>query len=91
MGRSRDHEFATCDNEFVFVRCRACGLTYLRNRPAPHTLGIIYPSSYYRYAAFLGYEYIVRIDGDGQHPVEDLARLLAPIREGHPGRDQPDA
>ena len=54
VGRSRDHEFATCDNEFVFVRCRACGLTYLRNRPAPHTLGIIYPPSYYRYAAFLG-------------------------------------
>ncbi|AMY11634.1 putative S-adenosylmethionine-dependent methyltransferase [Luteitalea pratensis] len=54
VGRSRDHEFATCDNEFVFVRCRACGLTYLRNRPAPHTLGTIYPPSYYRYAAFLG-------------------------------------
>jgi 2-polyprenyl-3-methyl-5-hydroxy-6-metoxy-1,4-benzoquinol methylase len=54
VGRSRDHEFASCDNEFVFVRCRACGLTYLRNRPAPDTLGIIYPPSYYRYAAFLG-------------------------------------
>ena len=54
VGRSRDHEFATCTNEFVFVRCRGCGLTYLRNRPAPHTLGIIYPPSYYRYAAFLG-------------------------------------
>jgi 2-polyprenyl-3-methyl-5-hydroxy-6-metoxy-1,4-benzoquinol methylase len=54
VGRSRDHEFATCDNEFVFVQCRACGLTYLRNRPAPETLGIIYPPSYYRYAAFLG-------------------------------------
>lgn len=54
VGRSRDHEFGTCDNEFVFVQCRACGLTYLRNRPAPHTLGIIYPPSYYRYAAFLG-------------------------------------
>ena len=54
VGRSRDHEFATCDNTFVFVRCRACGLTYLRNRPAPDTLGVIYPPSYYRYAAFLG-------------------------------------
>lgn len=54
VGRSRDYEFATCDNEFVFVRCRQCGLTYLRNRPTPQTLGIIYPPSYYRYAAFLG-------------------------------------
>lgn len=54
IGRSRDYEFATCGNEFVFVRCRSCGLTYLRNRPAPHTLSLIYPPSYYRYAAFLG-------------------------------------
>ena len=51
---SRDYEFESCDNEFVFVCCRACGLTYLRNRPALDTLGIIYPPSYYRYAAFLG-------------------------------------
>ena len=54
VGRSRDYEFESCDNEFVFVCCRACGLTYLRNRPALDTLGIIYPPSYYRYAAFLG-------------------------------------
>ncbi len=54
VGRSRDYEFGTCSNEFVFVECRQCGLTYLKNRPALHTLGIIYPPSYYRYAAFLG-------------------------------------
>jgi glycosyltransferase involved in cell wall biosynthesis len=35
-----------------------------------------------RYAASLGYREIVRIDGDGQHPAEEIERLLAPIREG---------
>ena len=54
VGRSRDYEFETCSNEFVFVQCRHCGLTYLRNRPTTRMLGVIYPPSYYRYAAFLG-------------------------------------
>lgn len=76
VGRSRDHEFASCDNEFVFVRCRACGLTYLRNRPAPGTLGIIYPPSYYRYAAFLG-PVTTRLRGIVQGSRVRLIRRLA--------------
>ena len=35
-----------------------------------------------RYAARLGYDAVVRIDGDGQHRAEDIERLLAPIRDG---------
>lgn len=54
VGRSRDFEFSSCTNEFVFVRCRHCGLTYLRNRPTARMLGVIYPPEYYRYAEFLG-------------------------------------
>lgn len=32
-----------------------------------------------RYAEKHGYEYVVRIDGDGQHRVADIARLLTPV------------
>ncbi len=35
-----------------------------------------------RYAARLGYDAVVRIDGDGQHRADDIDRLLAPIRDG---------
>ena len=32
-----------------------------------------------RYAQDRGYEYVVRIDGDGQHRVADIGRLLQPV------------
>jgi hypothetical protein len=35
-----------------------------------------------RYAARQGYEYVVRIDGDGQHRAGDVVRLLAPVIRG---------
>jgi glycosyltransferase involved in cell wall biosynthesis len=35
-----------------------------------------------RYAVRSGYQAAVRIDGDGQHRPEEIARLLAPIRHG---------
>jgi hypothetical protein len=35
-----------------------------------------------RYAARLGYDIVVRIDGDGQHPVHEIERLLPPIEHG---------
>jgi hypothetical protein len=35
-----------------------------------------------RYAGRLGYDAVVRLDGDGQHRAEDIDRLLAPIRDG---------
>jgi len=34
------------------------------------------------YARDRGYDAVVRIDGDGQHEVEDIPRVLAPILEG---------
>jgi len=36
----------------------------------------------YAYAAGGGYAFAGRIDADGQHPVEELARLLEIVREG---------
>lgn len=35
-----------------------------------------------RYAARLGYDVVVRMDGDGQHGADDIARLLAPLDSG---------
>jgi glycosyltransferase involved in cell wall biosynthesis len=36
----------------------------------------------YRHALEHGYEYCGRVDADGQHPVEELARLLDRVRSG---------
>ncbi len=36
----------------------------------------------YGYAAEQGYAFCGRVDADGQHPVEELARLLERVREG---------
>jgi glycosyltransferase involved in cell wall biosynthesis len=35
-----------------------------------------------RYASTLGFDVVVRLDADGQHDVEDVERLLAPIHAG---------
>ena len=36
----------------------------------------------YRYAHEHGYAYAGRVDADGQHPVEELSRLLERVRSG---------
>jgi len=36
----------------------------------------------YAYAERRGYEYVGRVDADGQHPVAELARLLSVVRSG---------
>ena len=36
----------------------------------------------YRYACFGNYDIAVQMDGDGQHPAEELDKLLAPILDG---------
>ena len=35
-----------------------------------------------RYALRRGYEFAVRVDGDGQHPAGEIDRLLGPIMRG---------
>jgi glycosyltransferase involved in cell wall biosynthesis len=35
-----------------------------------------------RYAVLHGFDVVVRVDGDGQHPAGEIGRLVAPIREG---------
>jgi glycosyltransferase involved in cell wall biosynthesis len=36
-----------------------------------------------RYAKRAGYDYVIRIDGDGQHRACDITRVLAPVAAGH--------
>jgi glycosyltransferase involved in cell wall biosynthesis len=36
-----------------------------------------------RYASMLGYDIVVRLDGDGQHPPSEISALVAPILAGH--------
>ncbi|MFQ5586940.1 MAG: glycosyltransferase family 2 protein [Thermodesulfobacteriota bacterium] len=36
----------------------------------------------YRFAASQGYGFAVQVDGDGQHPPEQVVRLLGPLMEG---------
>jgi glycosyltransferase involved in cell wall biosynthesis len=36
----------------------------------------------YKYALDYGYSYVVQIDADGQHEVEDIPSLLEPVRQG---------
>ena len=36
----------------------------------------------FRYAAANGFDYAVKVDGDGQHPASEINKLLAPLLEG---------
>jgi SAM-dependent methyltransferase len=44
-----DFEYRTCPDTFLPVRCRSCGLVYLRFRPADTELGRIYPPEYHAF------------------------------------------
>jgi glycosyltransferase involved in cell wall biosynthesis len=37
----------------------------------------------YMFADQYGYEIVVRVDGDGQHPIEDIPRLLGGLEQQH--------
>jgi glycosyltransferase involved in cell wall biosynthesis len=36
----------------------------------------------FRYAYALGYDYVIRIDGDGQHPPSEIPKLIRAMHEG---------
>jgi hypothetical protein len=52
-------------------------LSFERNRGLPAVI-----SAGYRYALDHGYAYCGRVDADGQHPAEELRRLLELVRSG---------
>jgi glycosyltransferase involved in cell wall biosynthesis len=55
----------------------AAVLSFGENRGLPYGV-----AAGYAYAAERGYEFCGRVDADGQHPVEELGRLLARVRAG---------
>lgn len=65
------------DTAQVALQAGACVLTHLVNRGQGAALqtGITYALEH-------GAEYIVTFDADGQHDADDIASLIAPIREG---------
>jgi glycosyltransferase involved in cell wall biosynthesis len=50
--------------------------------PLPHHLGLGgCVQAGYKLAFELGYEYVIRVDGDGQHDARDIPRIFAALRE----------
>lgn len=47
--RAYDYEYKTSRREWIYVRCRECGLVYVNPRPAVSELGTIYPPHYYSF------------------------------------------
>lgn len=59
---------------------RRCGADVI---DLPYNLGIgAAVRAGYRLAEERGYEFVVRVDGDGQHNPEDIPRLLGPVQQG---------
>src|SRR5436309_11102872 len=52
-------------------------VSFASNRGLPSAI-----AAGYRYAEAHGYAFCGRVDGDGQHPADELKRLLARVREG---------
>jgi ubiquinone/menaquinone biosynthesis C-methylase UbiE len=50
VGKGVDFEYASCANEWSYVRCAGCGHHYLRERPAPEALTTVYPPNYGNYS-----------------------------------------
>ena len=49
VGQAQDFEYATCSNDWTFRVCERCGHVQMDPLPAPETLRVIYPDSYYSY------------------------------------------
>jgi glycosyltransferase involved in cell wall biosynthesis len=70
-----------CSQDATVSFARAAGAQVL---PMPHHLGLGgCVQAGYRLAFELGYDYVIRVDGDGQHDPKDIPGLLAALeREG---------
>jgi SAM-dependent methyltransferase len=49
IGAGEDFEYRTCTDRFDVMRCPACQLVYLKNRPALSELDRIYPATYHAF------------------------------------------
>jgi glycosyltransferase involved in cell wall biosynthesis len=70
-----------CSADATRALARLAGASVL---PLPHHLGLGgCVQAGYRLAFELGYDYVIRVDGDGQHDPRDIPRILdALVREG---------
>jgi len=70
-----------CSNDATIQVARGAGAKVL---PLPHHLGLGgCVQAGYRLAFELGYEYVIRVDGDGQHDPRDIPAILETLeREG---------
>jgi hypothetical protein len=67
-----------CSEDATIVTARAAGAEVL---PLPHHLGLGGAvQAGYKLAFELGYEYVIRLDGDGQHDPRDIPRVLDALR-----------
>lgn len=68
-----------CSRDQTLAQARAAGARIL---PLPHHLGLGGAvQAGYKLAFELGYNYVIRVDGDGQHDARDIPRLLDRLRE----------
>jgi len=68
-----------CSEDGTKELARSCGADVL---PLPHHLGLGgCVQAGYKLAFELGYYYVVRIDGDGQHDPRDILQIVATLRD----------
>jgi glycosyltransferase involved in cell wall biosynthesis len=68
-----------CSLDSTIARAKAAGAEVL---PLPHHLGLGgCVQAGYKLAYELGCDYVIRVDGDGQHDPADIPRLFAELRE----------
>ena len=70
------------DRTAEIVRKAAAGNEHVVLLDLPVNLGIGGAvQTAFRYAARNGFDYAVKVDGDGQHPISELPKLLAPLED----------
>jgi glycosyltransferase involved in cell wall biosynthesis len=68
-----------CSKDSTVAEARAAGARVL---PLPHHLGLGGAvQAGYKLAFELGFEYVIRVDGDGQHDARDIPRILEKLKE----------
>src|SRR5437870_13794773 len=68
-----------CSADGTIVAARAAGAEVL---PLPHHLGLGgCVQAGYKLAYELGYEYVIRVDGDGQHDARDIPRIFERLKQ----------
>jgi len=68
-----------CSKDSTVAVARAAGASIL---PLPHHLGLGGAvQAGYKLAFELGFEYVIRVDGDGQHDARDIPRILDKLKE----------